>query len=306
MAKPTDAGTRDGLVVEGQRFAIVPEWVIDADVGDCAFRLYAVLLRYGQSSGARMPSRATLARRLHKRSVDTVDRAMKELVALGAVRVERRRDGRQNLTNLYHLRTTDPGRTDAATPVGAAPGRTLAARPGPIPAATPGRTDPAAPAAVVRPDPEHVTQEKPPPPIEPASDFGALAAQCRELRRSLGLPNGLWNANALKAAHQRAVLDRGYDDPCWKPALLRVAADPATRSPMRIAEAGPWWDEPVPAPAVAEPSPNDLAALEARLDSVDGERVRLQRRARAALQAEGTPLTRTSVLIRAVALLDAS
>jgi len=31
----------------------VPEWIIDAAISDCAFRLYAVLLRYGQSSGQR-------------------------------------------------------------------------------------------------------------------------------------------------------------------------------------------------------------------------------------------------------------
>ena len=59
---------------------MVPEWVLDADIGDCALRLYAVLLRYGNSSGARMPARATLAARLHKKSVDTVDRALAELV----------------------------------------------------------------------------------------------------------------------------------------------------------------------------------------------------------------------------------
>ena len=43
------------LVVE-ERFAIVPEWLIDAEISDAAFRLYSALLRYGQSSGARMPS----------------------------------------------------------------------------------------------------------------------------------------------------------------------------------------------------------------------------------------------------------
>ncbi|MDP9430527.1 MAG: hypothetical protein M3Q47_17450 [Actinomycetota bacterium] len=37
--------------------------IIDAPISDCAFRLYAVLLRYGQSSGQRMPGRALLARR---------------------------------------------------------------------------------------------------------------------------------------------------------------------------------------------------------------------------------------------------
>jgi hypothetical protein len=89
----TDFDGEGTLVVE-QHFAIVPEWVIDADISDAAYRLYSVLLRYGQSSGTRMPSRAPLARRLHKRSVDSVDRALKELVGIGAVVVERRRQGR--------------------------------------------------------------------------------------------------------------------------------------------------------------------------------------------------------------------
>ena len=110
-------GASDGgdLVVE-DRFAIVPEWLLDAEIGDCAVRLYAVLLRYGQSSGSRMPSRSTLARRLHKRSTDTVDRAMKELVGLGAVRIEHRYDDAQRLTNAYHLRTSRPGPTISPTP----------------------------------------------------------------------------------------------------------------------------------------------------------------------------------------------
>lgn len=92
-----------GLVVE-DRFAIVPEWLLDADVSDTAIRLYAVLLRYGQTSGARMPGRATLARRLHKKSTDSVDRAMRELVEIGAVHVQHRYAGGQRLTNLYQLK----------------------------------------------------------------------------------------------------------------------------------------------------------------------------------------------------------
>ncbi len=112
---------RDLLVVEG-RFAIVPEWLLDADVSDVAVRLYAVLLRYGQTSGARMPSRRLLAQRLRKRSTDTVDRAMKELVAVGAVVVERRRRGPVNLTNRYVVRTDVPG-SSAGAPAGAPGGR---------------------------------------------------------------------------------------------------------------------------------------------------------------------------------------
>jgi hypothetical protein len=44
-------------------FAVVPEWVIDAEISDGAFRLYSLLLCYGNSSVCRTPSRALLARR---------------------------------------------------------------------------------------------------------------------------------------------------------------------------------------------------------------------------------------------------
>jgi hypothetical protein len=145
--RPQPDGTADTaeLVLE-DRFSMVPEWVLDADIGDCALRLYAVLLRYGNTTGARMPSRTTLAWRLHKKSVDTVDRALAELVRLGAVQVEHRWAGQQRLTNRYRIRTSRPGshrsppptadpascpeggRTDAATPVtGCRGGRTDAA-----------------------------------------------------------------------------------------------------------------------------------------------------------------------------------
>ena len=104
-----------GPVVEDQpvldvedRFSIVPEWVLDSAISDAAVRLYAVLLRFGQTSGARMPARSTLARRMHKKSTDTVDRAMRELVELGAVVVQHRFDGGQRLTNKYLVRTSRP------------------------------------------------------------------------------------------------------------------------------------------------------------------------------------------------------
>ena len=54
-----------------------------------------------------MPGRALLARRLH-RSVDTVDRSLKELVAAGILTIERRSHAGRTLTNRYHLRTHDP------------------------------------------------------------------------------------------------------------------------------------------------------------------------------------------------------
>jgi hypothetical protein len=74
-AKPIGEDEDEGVLVLEQHFAIVPEWVLDADISDAALRLYAVLLRYGQTSGNRMPGRRLLANRLHKRSTDSVDRA---------------------------------------------------------------------------------------------------------------------------------------------------------------------------------------------------------------------------------------
>jgi hypothetical protein len=239
-----DAGDFDaaGTLVVEQHFAIVPEWVIDAGISDAAFRLYSVLLRYGQSSGARMPSRATLARRLRKRSVDSVDRAMKELVAVGAVAVELRRRGRENLTNRYHLMSVPPsvraggavgGRTDAATPQGRGSGRRNAA--------TPGRTDAARVAAPVRPDPGVPTQENPPPPAPPRArptprspveaeeglarsldvdDLDHVAADYRAARRRLGQPTGLWTTRSVIAMLAAAVHEHGWPADAAVPAIL--------------------------------------------------------------------------------------
>jgi hypothetical protein len=58
--------------------------VIDAAVSDGAFCLYPLLLRYGNGSGCRTPSRQPLARRL-RRSVDAIDRAMRERTEAGIV-----------------------------------------------------------------------------------------------------------------------------------------------------------------------------------------------------------------------------
>jgi DNA-binding transcriptional MocR family regulator len=202
---PPAAGT---LVVEEARFAIVPEWVIDTAISDGAFRLYSLLLRYGNGSGSRMPSRQTLARRL-RRSVDAIDRAMRQLTEAGIVRVEHRRNGEQFLSNRYHVRTTAPAelaaadggsRTSAATP---AP-RTTGSRRN---AATPGRTSAARVAAKVRHNPEILTDKPPPPnpshrsrsaptPVEEAdhdlleacniTELDQLVARCMTARQVLG------------------------------------------------------------------------------------------------------------------------
>jgi len=53
---------------------------------------YAVLMRYRQSSGQRMPGRLLLAARLRTATTATVDRALKELITVGAVAVEHRHE----------------------------------------------------------------------------------------------------------------------------------------------------------------------------------------------------------------------
>ncbi len=340
------------MVLE-ERFSIVPEWVLDADVSDAAVRLYAVLLRFGSSSGQRMPSRRTLAERLRKKSVDSVDRALKELVAIGAVEVTRRvRDG-VNLTNRYLVRSTRPGRpdrpdragrgrggrTDEATPGQSESGRgALAAdrvvrgscrrgRGGRMVAATRGRTGAAGVAAGVRLDREFSTEISPPPgpssgderaPAEEVraarrtqvlaligvEDLADVAAECVRLRLERGRSGALWTADRLTDVLAAAVLDGGWPAAAAVPALLAVAADPATRSPARLSCPGPWWDTQASASTRSASACDALSLLEARLAETDGRRVALQCRARDELTAEGTPVTRASVLRRAVQILD--
>jgi hypothetical protein len=304
------------------RFSIVPEWVLDAAISDAAVRLYAVLLRFGQTSGARMPARSTLARRLHKKSTDTVDRAMRELVEIGAVVVQHRFDGGQRLTNNYLVRTSRPNRSGS--------GRTNAATGSAAVTSTPegdgGRIVAATVAAPVRHNPEFFTESSTPPPRTPAPDTGACRSwteeadrlieqcgigdwdgfvnQCQALRRQLGQPTGRWSKHCLLAAIQLTVRARNWPAAQTKTALLSVAADPATRSPMRLAEAGPWWDEPGPATAASDIAAADLAAMEADPADAGGLRPLLQRQAREELAAQGVPTTRATVTRRAHALLN--
>ncbi len=336
---PSDDFSGPGsLHVEDQPFALVPEWVIDTDISDAAFRVYSLLLRYGNTSGQRMPSRKLLAVRLH-RSVDAVDRAVRELADTGLVRIEHRRDGRRNLTNRYHLTTTDPngprsgsGRrtapaldtTSQASPDnrdgegrGSAGSRTSAATPD----ASGGRRSAGRVAAELRPDPEKKTHNPPPPtPSRPSgttagwreeevltrcgiTDLDALVERCRHARQALDKPTGRWTRHTLHAA-LHLTLTRGWPPDLIESALLTVAADPDTRSPMRLAEAGPWWDtHPRPHDPAPGPDDVDLAALEAELDDVAEHRPALQAQARTELTAEHFPLTRTTVVARAVQIL---
>lgn len=99
-------------------YAVVPEWVLDADISAQAVRLYAVLRRYAdQRTMHANPSRRTLADRLKAKDEKVVDRAIADLQRIGAVDVIprwRNEDGhiayapdgdhRERTSNGYHLR----------------------------------------------------------------------------------------------------------------------------------------------------------------------------------------------------------
>ncbi len=136
---------RAGSLIIDSPFAAVPEWVIDAPISDTALRLYCVLLRYGNTTGHRMPSRATLAARLHKKSTDTIDRALSELEQLGALAVEHRATSTgRALTNRYHLLTARPGTDQAGARTPRRRGRTDTATDGTEEAQPPAPTPPPA------------------------------------------------------------------------------------------------------------------------------------------------------------------
>jgi len=83
-------------------FAIIPEWLLYADISAQAVRLYGVLRRYADRDGSCFPSRKRLASDLRMESTKPVDKALKELIAIGAITSEHRHTEQGDLqSNLY-------------------------------------------------------------------------------------------------------------------------------------------------------------------------------------------------------------
>ena len=78
-----------GRINADEYFAILPEWVLYADISSYSVRLYCVLRRHADQRGICFPSRRRLAE-LGQMSESTLDRSLKELVAIGALIIERR------------------------------------------------------------------------------------------------------------------------------------------------------------------------------------------------------------------------
>ena len=117
MTDPETPADAIEVVRAGEPFAMTPAWLIESAISDRAVRLWAILWTYAdRRSYEAWPGRRTLARQLGC-SVDSIDRATRELMTVGALRVERRRrtNGSQT-SNLYTLVEARPGRTVAAPP----------------------------------------------------------------------------------------------------------------------------------------------------------------------------------------------
>jgi DNA-binding transcriptional regulator YhcF (GntR family) len=107
----------DESVTTDIKFATIPHWLIELDLSDKAFRLYAILSKYADNAdGTSYPGRGTLARLMHCHR-SSVDRAVEELVEAGCITKQVRvKDGRYT-SSLYTVRRIPPSRTHAATPV---------------------------------------------------------------------------------------------------------------------------------------------------------------------------------------------
>lgn len=89
-------------------FSIIPEWVLYSDITATAVRLYATLQRYAdKETGACHPSRATLATKCNC-TVKSIDRALVELIAIGAVRKRQRVSANGDLTSNQYTVITVP------------------------------------------------------------------------------------------------------------------------------------------------------------------------------------------------------
>lgn len=88
--------------------ARVPEWLLDADISDRAFRLYALLSRYANGDGRAWPGKKLLADRLGC-AKSTLEAALAELAEAGAVAVlPRFRDDGSQAQNDYLLHWSRP------------------------------------------------------------------------------------------------------------------------------------------------------------------------------------------------------
>jgi len=96
-------------LVRDDPFSLIPDWVLAARPSSKAIHIYALLARYADPHyGHAYPSRKALAEATHL-SLDSIDRAVKELVRIKAIEVEKRTTlSGQTRANTYTIRRQIP------------------------------------------------------------------------------------------------------------------------------------------------------------------------------------------------------
>lgn len=103
----------DEKVIADNYFTIIPEWILYSEISPQAVRLYGVLRRYADRDGSCFPSRKRLASDLRVESTKPVDKALKELEAIGAITIEHRYSEQGDLqSNLYTVLSSPLGRDE--------------------------------------------------------------------------------------------------------------------------------------------------------------------------------------------------
>ena len=92
------------IEVKGKAYAVIPEWILYSSVGPAAVRVFGVLGRHLGLHEAAWPSRKRIASKIGC-SLSTVDRAIDELEAIGAIKVEHQfaKKGRMRLVQCKDL-----------------------------------------------------------------------------------------------------------------------------------------------------------------------------------------------------------
>ena len=100
-------------------WAQVPEWVIVAPISDRAVRLYALLARRANEENKAFPSRGYLAEKMSC-SRKSVDRALDELLTIGAITKQEQFANNRQTVNLYTVRAMQGSRVTTGGDTGVA------------------------------------------------------------------------------------------------------------------------------------------------------------------------------------------
>lgn len=96
-------------------FAIIPEWILDADISPRAKNLYCILWTYAdRKDNSCYPSVTTLSKRVGVSRANT-HKLINELIEIGAIEKKNRYKDNAKQSNLYFLKTSNPSIKNGTT-----------------------------------------------------------------------------------------------------------------------------------------------------------------------------------------------